>query len=703
MKKILTILAMAACVIGMKAIPAKRGIWRTVNLEDGTSLRVELRGNEYMHYWQSEDGRCFIHQEDGAYVQAAKEELMELAWANRAKAKGLYGPQKAHDASTTDGLGEYGKSGNGSVNSIGAVTIPVILVEFADVEYQEAHTIEKMTRFFNEAGYHDENYCVGSARDYYLAQSFGLFSPSFPVVAKVKLTKGYAEYGANNSQGSDKNVMSMVREAIVAAVNEGVDFSQYYVGNSVPLVSIIYAGRGEADGGDENTVWPHQLDLPSYSAFMGGYNFKSYFVGNETNAYDKLDGIGTFCHEFSHGLGLPDFYCTNKSYSEESAFGNWSIMDSGCYVNQGYAPVGYTAYERSYLGWLNIPEVTDPQCVVLGDPDVEGSVPAVLYRNPNNNKEYFIFENKQRGTWFTSEMGSGLLVTRIAYSRDPWMYNTLNNNKDAKRAMAITADNSKLYYSAAQSNLYGNALVNRATWPYFNKSECTTIPIYKVMKHSNRTLTFNIMDNDMAFTYKPAEGMTYTRVDNAEDLTDGDTIIIANVEDAIAMGRTQTTEARIGVCVNPLDAGRLIAEDNIQEIVLKRTANGYWAFQVGDVYLTSVASGSKLVGTNKPGTNATATININDGDAVITFQVKNNKNRNIRYNAESTSFTCYDTEGAPVQIYRKNSDPNGITTAVAEKPAPVRKGAYTITGQQEDRSRLGKGLHIIDGKKVVVK
>lgn len=702
MKKLFTILAMTFCVIGMQAIPAKRGIWRTVKLEDGTSLRVELRGNEYTHYWQSEDGRCFIHQQDGAYVQKSKEELIEQGWANRAQARGTDGPQRSHDGSTADGLGEYGRSGNGSVNSIGAVTIPVILVEFADMEFQPAHTIDKMYRYFNEEGYHDESYCVGSARDYYLAQSYGIFSPSFPVLAKVKLTKGYAEYGANDKDGHDKNVMSMVREAIIAAVDQGVDFSQYYVNNSVPLVSFIYAGQGEADGGEENTIWPHQSDLPSYSTLLGGYKFKSYFVGNETNGSNKLDGIGTFCHEFSHGLGLPDFYCTNYSYEDESSFGNWSIMDSGCYINNGYAPVGYTAYERSYLGWLNIPEITTPQGIVLGDPEVEGSVPAVLYRNPDNNKEYFIFENKQRGTWFTPEMGSGLLVTRIAYSRDPWLFNTVNNNKDAKRAMAVTADNSKLYYSATQSNLYGNALVNRATWPYYNKTECTTIPIYKVMKHGNRTVTFNIMGNDMSYTYKPTDGTVYERVDNAADLADGDIIIITNVDDAIAMGATQTTEARIGVSVNPTD-GKIIAESNIQEIVLKQTANGYWAFQVGDVYLTSVNSGSKLVGTNKPSTNAMASIDIIDGNAVITFQVKNNANKNIRYNVENTFFTCYDTEGEPVQIYRKATNPDGIQTTTFQTTAPVRKGAYTLTGQKEDRYHLGKGIHIIDGKKVMVR
>ncbi len=699
----MTIIAMAAFAIGMEAIPAQRGIWRNVTLEDGTTLRVELRGNEYMHFWKSEDGRNFVRTQEGKYVEAEWDKLMQKAETNRARAKGIDSPRRSHYSSTADGLGEYGKSALGSVKSIGEVTIPVILVDFDDVQFKQEHTIEKMNRYFNEEGYHDETYCVGCARDYFISQSYGIFKPYFPVVAKVKMSKGYAEYGGNNKDEQDKNVMGMVREAINAAIEQGVDFSQYYVGNSVPLVSFIYAGKGENGGQDDDTIWPHQFDLPSYTSTIGGFNFKSYFVGNEISAYGNLEGIGTFCHEFGHGIGLPDFYCTNYSYSDESPFGNWSIMDTGADINMSRTPVGFLAYERSYLGWLTIPEITSPQGVVLGDPEVEGSVPAVLYRNPTNKNEYFIFENKQRGNWFSSELGSGLLVSRFSYSRDAWNYNNLNNTQDSKRAMAIPADNSKLYYTASQSNLYGNSILNMATWTYFNKKECSTAPIYKVMKHNDRTISFNIMGNDLAYTYKPMAGTKYALVDNVANLEAGDTIIIINREDAIALGSIQTTEARMGVCVNLLDDNTLIAEDNVQEIILKQTANGYWAFQVnGDNYLTSVASGTRLVGTNKPSTNAMATIEINNGNAAISFQGKNS-NKNIRYNAESTSFTCYNTEGSDVQIYRKSSNIDGIQTTMAEATATKNKGAYTITGQKEDRNRLGKGIHIIDGKKVIVK
>lgn len=700
MKKLLITTVLATCLLSASAIPARRGIWRTVTLDDGTSVRVELRGNEYMHFWQALDGRCFIN-ENGAYVPMEKEKLLNMAMQNKARLKGESLPMKSHYSSTEDGLGEYGKSGMGSVGSIGEVTIPVILVDFADVTFKEQNTMEKMDRYFNEEGYHDEQFCVGSARDYFLSQSYGIFNPHFPVVAKVTMPKGYAEYGANDSRGNDKGVITMVREAVKQAAEQGVDFSQYYVGKSVPLVSLIYAGKGEASGGDENTIWPHQFDLPSFNMSMSGFSFKSYFVGNELSYYGGLDGIGTFCHEFGHGLGLPDFYCTNYSYDDESPFGNWSIMDSGSMLNNGMAPVGYMAYERSYLGWLTIPEVTSPQGVVLGDPDVEGSVPAVLFRNPQNQKEYFIFENKQRGTWIPADLGSGLLVSRFAYSKDKWADNTLNNVKTSKRACALPADNAKLFYSAAQANLYGNAVINKPTWTYFNKSECNDIPIYKVMKHADRTISFNIMGNDMAYTYKPTVGVTYNLVEDASTLAAGDSIIFVNEEDAVGMGTTQTSTSRNGACVAVLnDGASVLAESNIQDVVLRKTANGFWAFQVGNNYLTSANSDSKLLVTDKPSTNATATIDIQDGIATIIFQTRNSNN-SIRYNVDGTFFTCYGSEGAPIRIYRKNS-PNAIRQLEADQESKT-DAVYSITGQRESKSHLSKGIHIINGKKVMVK
>ena len=68
------------------------------------------------------------------------------------------------------------------------------------------------------------------------------------------------------------------------------------------------------------------------------------------NSGSNMCGIGTFCHEFSHVLGLPDLYDTE--YSGHNTLGSWDIMDYGGYSNNGRTPPSFSSYERFYLGWL---------------------------------------------------------------------------------------------------------------------------------------------------------------------------------------------------------------------------------------------------------------------------------------------------------------------------------------------------------------
>lgn len=123
----------------------------------------------------------------------------------------------------------------------------------------------------------------------------------------------------------------------------------------------------------------------------------------------QLEGIGVFCHELGHALGLPDWYCTNKKYKEDDAFGKWSIMDVGCYEGNSWAPVGYTAYERSFMGWQDIPTLQEKTLMQLTNP--QGDKPAILIANPNDNKEYFILETRQPSTWYPNYQGTGLTPT----------------------------------------------------------------------------------------------------------------------------------------------------------------------------------------------------------------------------------------------------------------------------------------------------
>ena len=555
MKKVITLVLLAlAIATQVQAIRPLPKLW-PMNQSDGTTVMVYINGDGHVAFYTTEDGKVLVKNDAGDLcyamfsngrlvpstliahnadqrseaektflltnnVESRLSELNELV-ARRA-------PNKAIIGSTPDGLGKYNKSGMGAVKSLGERKVPVIMVEFSDLKFKSTTTIDKMTRYYNEEGYHDETYCVGSARDFFIAQSRGMFKPTFEIVGIVTLANSYKYYGANDRNGNDKNVDGMVVDAVRAAEAKGVDFSKFKdEDGNVELVSILYAGRGEATEGGQgaNYVWPCESD---FNKNIGANHFNSYFVGNELYNDGALMGMGIFCHEFGHALGLPDFYCTNYSYRGDDPFSNWSIMDTGPYVNKARAPMGYTAYERSYLGWLDIPELTKAQSVTLTPHDATEGNLAVMFRRPGVTNEYYILENRKPGTWYPetdadgNNYGSGLMLTHIAYNAGSWSGNILNNVRTNKRAHIVTADKQTLQYGGSQTNLYGNGVNEIKYLPLYGGGTLTSMPIFKIKKNADKTITFNFITEDGKHVpYKIGDkitegGIDYKYVDNRE-------------------------------------------------------------------------------------------------------------------------------------------------------------------------------------------
>lgn len=502
--------------------------------KDGTTISVLKHGDGHLAFYSTLDGKILTPGDDGslyyariengrivptdrlahnAELRSADEQAYVASQAldgraaavQRAAAPRRAMHPKAIASSTPDGLGQYGKSGMGAVSSIGEYTIPVIMVQFKDKKFRTATTPEKLTRYLNDEGYSEEAQCVGSVRDYFRDQSGGMFVPTFEVVATVTLDNNVSYYGGNitdrNSEyyGYDKGLAEdnyFVVESVKKAVAAGVDFSKFEVDGNVPLVSIFYAGYGEAtgspSGGAANTLWPCEWDIDETIA---GTHFNSYFVGNELDNTDKLMGMGVFCHEFGHALGLPDFYCTDYSY-DTAPVGEWSIMDMGAYVNDSRAPIGYTAYERSYLGWIDLPELTAEQAVTLGKFGTD-ALPSAC-RIKASTTENFVLSNHQPGKWYPARFGSGLMVMRIAYNATNWEWNDLNNTQSKQRIKLITADgNTPSYYSSSQKSLWGNGVDKQETWTQLSGTKLNK-PIYKVTKNADGTIGFNYLSETIA-------------------------------------------------------------------------------------------------------------------------------------------------------------------------------------------------------------
>ena len=329
-----------------------------------------------------------------------------------------------------------------------------------------------------------------------------MFVPTFEVVGIVTLSKSYKYYGENDENGDDKNVNSLSGDVIDAAISQlGVDFSKYVLPASdanhpagVPLMAMLYAGPGEATESREtgaDYLWPCMWDYHMDDVGNGEYaglHFNSFFIGNELYTDRTLAGIGTFCHEFGHALGLPDFYVTDFSYTGDFAFCLWSVMDMGCGVNDEHTPIGYTAYEKSYMGWLELKEIGDAEQVTLQSPSGAGENSAYIIRA--SDTETFIFENRQPDTWYPAFMGSGVMVSRFAYDKDQWLDNTLNNIQSAKRGIIVTADRISFqdFDDVTPSNLFGNG-GNRINALRTLSGEYQAVNLTNIVKNDDGTIT----------------------------------------------------------------------------------------------------------------------------------------------------------------------------------------------------------------------
>ena len=438
MKKVLVTTMMLAMTMAVMAVPAKKGMWKTITLADGSELRATLVGDEHGHFWKAENGQAYSMQ-NGVYVAIDAQQRMEQAKARRAKvnARRVQKREFGHPTTIT-----------GNKKAI------MILVNFNDVKYQASHTNALFQKIANEENYTEGKF-QGSMADYFKAQSRGKFTLDFDVVGPVTVSKNASYYGSNDSQENDMYPEKMVQEAVTLAKNQISDWTPYDWDNDgyVDQVYVVYAGKGEADGGAENTIWPHAWELGSSSVTVGtNLKVNSYACGPELDGQTgDITGIGTMCHEYSHCLGYPDFY--DIDYSGGQGMGEWDLMDAGSYNGDSYQPAGYTSYERWFAGWETP--------VVLGAEDLNvtdmkslqnGGEFYIIYNDKNAN-EYYLLENRQFEGWDASLPASGLLIIHCDYNASVWEQNGPNDDPAHQRMTVVPADGAYTY-EVWQGNKY---------------------------------------------------------------------------------------------------------------------------------------------------------------------------------------------------------------------------------------------------------
>lgn len=433
MRKVLMTLSLLLVTAAVMAVPAKKGLWKTIVLEDGTEVRAQLKGDEFGHFWRTADGKQYVAV-DGQYRETTPTMLQKSA-QRRALAQSLRAARLPHK--TANGIRRAPDPAH-----LGKKKGLILLVNFKDTKFQKGHDQTLYNNVVNTPGYTDANGFKGSVADYFKDQSRGQFELTFDVVGPVTVSKDAKYYGENDENGEDKHAEEMVVEAIKLAKDLVPDWKQYDWNddNEVDQVMIVYAGEGEADSGSEDTIWPHEWELKYINMDIevaDGIKVNTYAVANEGIFYDNkfyLNGIGTICHEFSHCLGLPDMYDT--SYSGYYGMGEWSLMDQGSYNGDGFVPSGYTSYDKYCIGWIEPVELTSAQEVknmqALTDAD-----DVYIIKNPAHPDEYYLLENRQQRGWDANTPTKGMLILHVDYDSDIWFFNLVNSNSDGSDGFPV--------------------------------------------------------------------------------------------------------------------------------------------------------------------------------------------------------------------------------------------------------------------------
>ena len=479
-----------------------------VRQADGSVITVILCGDEHINWYTTLDGVLLVQGVDNNYYIGkveksgnliATQQLAHEALTRSQAERNLIAKQdkekffayvnkiaeESENAYNNSPLtrGPIIDSGYGGVPYFphtGSPKALVILAEFQDTTFTIQDTKKVFTNYLmNEGHFSDTRYGQNQnykgVRGYFKDCSYGQFTPFFDVVGPIKLPRKHAIYGAGNDR------MDLLLADACATVDDLVDFAKYDANNDgiVDLVYIIYAGHSANYRNNKvSNIWPKSGTVTISDTF-DGKSIRRYGVSNELNGSDKtsknnkkINGIGLFCHEFSHTLGLPDIYAyhTDAENQDDQGMEFWDLMDGGTGVRGGRVPASYLAWEREVMGWMNIDELKkDSSIENLKSIDNGGKAYKII--NPNNSNEYIVLQSMQKGAWNQGwgdgTYGKGLLAYRVSYPFNKVnVFDYPNNEKGKPRVIPIPADGKILAGKNATSYLEYVNQHNGDLYPY---------------------------------------------------------------------------------------------------------------------------------------------------------------------------------------------------------------------------------------------
>jgi len=332
--------------------------------------------------------------------------------------------------------------------STGTIQVAFILSEFEDQAYQTDHDQD----YFEDLAFGETN----SMWDYFDEVSRSQLDIQGTVYGPYTLSGDAADYGTENTE--------FVRDSVEIA-DDDIDYRDY------DAVMVIHSGPGEESSGNSDDIW--SIHWPGANI---GTDDDGFVIEQITQApeYETIVGennpLGVWCHEFGHELELPDLYDTDGS---SAGIGDWGIMASGSWGNNGETPVYMGAWSRYWLGWVEPIVITDDVNNLELKP-IENDGDVYLLPIPGNwsdSKQYYLLENRQKIKYDAYLPGEGLLIWHIDEEilDSKWNSNSVNNDENHKGVDLEEADgdddlDSKTNYGDS-GDPYNSGTFSKDTYP----------------------------------------------------------------------------------------------------------------------------------------------------------------------------------------------------------------------------------------------
>lgn len=237
----------------------------------------------------------------------------------------------------------------------------------------------------------------------------------------ISLNESYIDFGKNTSSHNDDHAYLAVINACRAAAIDSVNFADFSNGSTSEVrdLLVMVPGKSELDTAARELFRPQYVEFASRNSYpyINGRRLVCYGLATEMDSTGTFTGIGHMAHEYSHILGLKDYYDTDGPASggtSKALWGSLALMDSGNNNNNGHTPPSWCAVDYYTIGAGN-PVIIDTAGTYTLEP-IHQNGTYFVFKGPDEG-EVFLAESRTQQGWDAHIGGQGMLIYHVDRSQ----------------------------------------------------------------------------------------------------------------------------------------------------------------------------------------------------------------------------------------------------------------------------------------------